>query len=49
MMIALQSDVRVNLAYGYTDMRRDMQGLVMPAEDRSTERYMNSVDVEATS
>jgi IS66 Orf2 like protein len=28
-MIALQSDVRVYLACGYTDMRKGMQGLAM--------------------
>jgi transposase len=28
-MIALQSDVRVYLACGYTDMRKSMQGLAM--------------------
>ena len=38
-MIALQSDVRVYLACGYTDMRKGMQGLAMLvqqvlAEDR---------------
>jgi hypothetical protein len=51
-MIALQSDVRVYLACGYTDMRKGMQGLAMLVQQvlariRSMARCMRSVDVAA--
>jgi hypothetical protein len=51
-MIALQSDVRVYLACGYTDMRKGMQGLAMLvqqvlAEIRSTARCMRFADAVA--
>ena len=40
-MIALQSDVRVYLACGYTDMRKGMQGLAMLVQQVLTEDPFN--------
>ena len=41
-MIALQSDVRVYLACGYTDMRKGMQGLAMLVQRVLAEDPFNS-------
>ena len=40
-MIALQSDVRVYLACGYTDMRKGMQGLAMLVQQMLAEDPFN--------
>ena len=40
-MIALQSDVRVYLACGYTDMRKGMQGLAMLVQQVLSEDPFN--------
>ena len=40
-MIALQSDVRVYLACGYTDMRKGMQGLAMLVQQALLESPFN--------